>query len=232
MLDRLDSAFARQRLFVSDASHELRSPLTAIRGQLEVLGRNETPSAAEVRHVERMTMVEMGRAERLVDDLLSLARLDEGGVGPVASGRCRSGPTSAASPTGRPTGVEVGAIPEGTIEHRPRPDRPGHPQPARQRAASRGARRTGRDLGEGRRRVPDRLGRRRRPRRSARRSASGSSTASIAARPRATARTGGSGLGLGIARSIVELHGGANLARRLAARWSEGVVQLPGFRPA
>ena len=110
MLDRLDSAFARQRLFVSDASHELRSPLTAVRGQLEVLARNETPSAEEIRHVERMAMVEIGRAERLVDDLLSLARLDEGGVGPPFR-RWRPAPTCGA---GR-GGVETGHIPEGTI---------------------------------------------------------------------------------------------------------------------
>jgi two-component system OmpR family sensor kinase len=81
MLDRLDRAFARQRQFVSDASHELRSPLTAIRGQLEVLARSETPSAAEVRRVEAIAMTEMGRVERLVEDLLALAQLDEG-VGP------------------------------------------------------------------------------------------------------------------------------------------------------
>ena len=78
MLDRLDRAFAQQRRFVSDASHELRSPLTAIRGQLEVLARNDSPSAEDVRRVEAMTMKEMGRVERLVDDLLALARLDEG----------------------------------------------------------------------------------------------------------------------------------------------------------
>lgn len=78
MLDRLDRAFAQQRQFVSDASHELRSPLTAIRGQLEVLARNDSPSAEDVRRVEAMTMKEMGRVERLVDDLLALARLDEG----------------------------------------------------------------------------------------------------------------------------------------------------------
>jgi two-component system OmpR family sensor kinase len=78
MLDRLDRAFALQRRFVSDASHELRSPLTAIRGQLEVLARQESPDAAEVRRVEALVMTEMRRVERLVDDLLALARFDEG----------------------------------------------------------------------------------------------------------------------------------------------------------
>ena len=82
MLDRLDDAFAKQRRFVSDASHELRSPLTAMRGQIEVLGRKENPSPEEVRHVEAMAMAEMRRVERLLDDLLVLARLDEG-VGPT-----------------------------------------------------------------------------------------------------------------------------------------------------
>ncbi len=77
MLDRLDVAFARQRRFVADASHELRTPLTAIRGQLEVLARERHPSAAEVRRVEGLALAEMGRVERLVDDLLALARLEE-----------------------------------------------------------------------------------------------------------------------------------------------------------
>ena len=82
MLERLEEAFARQRRFVSDASHELRSPLTAIRGQLEVLARSEAPDAAEVRRVEGLALAEMARVERLVEDLLALARLDEG-VGPA-----------------------------------------------------------------------------------------------------------------------------------------------------
>jgi two-component system, OmpR family, sensor kinase len=78
MLDRLDAAFARQRRFVSDASHELRSPLTAVRGQLEVLARSERPDVAEVRRVEALALAELARVERLLGELLALARLDEG----------------------------------------------------------------------------------------------------------------------------------------------------------
>ena len=77
MLDRLETAFSRQRQFVADASHELRTPLTAIRGQLEVLARQPAPAGDEVRRVEGLAMGEMARIERLVDDLLTLASLEE-----------------------------------------------------------------------------------------------------------------------------------------------------------
>jgi two-component system OmpR family sensor kinase len=77
MLDRLEDAFARQRAFASDASHELRTPLTVIRGQVEVLARMPEPTAEDVRRVERLVRTEMVRMERLVEDLLVLARADE-----------------------------------------------------------------------------------------------------------------------------------------------------------
>ena len=77
MLDRLDLAFARQRQFVSDASHELRTPLTAIRGQLEVLAREKDPEQDDVLRATSLALTEMQRVERLVDDLLALARLEE-----------------------------------------------------------------------------------------------------------------------------------------------------------
>ena len=77
MLDRLQDAFARQRAFASDASHELRTPLTVIRGQLEVLARSKDPSPEDVRRVERLVRTEIVRMERLVEDLLVLARADE-----------------------------------------------------------------------------------------------------------------------------------------------------------
>jgi two-component system, OmpR family, sensor kinase len=78
MLDRLEDAFARQREFVSDASHELRTPLTAVRGQIEVLARAPDPSPKDVAEAEGRIVKEIGRMDRLVDDLLLLAQTDEG----------------------------------------------------------------------------------------------------------------------------------------------------------
>lgn len=78
MLDRLADAFAGQRAFVADASHELRTPLTVLRGQLEVLAAQKSPSGAEVRRVERVLQAELARITRLVDDLLLLAKAEQG----------------------------------------------------------------------------------------------------------------------------------------------------------
>lgn len=78
MLDRLEASATRQREFVSDASHELRSPMAAIRSQLEVAMHD--PTHADWMGVAAGTLAENERLERLVDDLLTLARLDEGRV--------------------------------------------------------------------------------------------------------------------------------------------------------
>jgi signal transduction histidine kinase len=77
MLDRLAEAFGSQREFIADASHELRTPLTVIRGQLEVLAEDPHPSAEEVRRIERMLQTEVSRIDRLVENLLLLAELDQ-----------------------------------------------------------------------------------------------------------------------------------------------------------
>jgi len=79
MLDRLAEAFARQREFVADASHELRTPITVIRGQLEVLAAQSDPSAEEVHRVNRLVQAEIARTTRLIDDLLVLAQADRVG---------------------------------------------------------------------------------------------------------------------------------------------------------
>ena len=78
MLDRLEEAFAKQKAFVADASHDLRTPITVVRGQLEVLARDPDPSPEEVRRVQGMVSEATARMERLVDDLLLLAKSDSG----------------------------------------------------------------------------------------------------------------------------------------------------------
>jgi signal transduction histidine kinase len=75
MLDRIDSATSRQRTFVGDAAHELRSPLASLRVQLEVAQR--LGPEVDWDDVIRDVLVDVDRLDRLVEDLLSLARLDE-----------------------------------------------------------------------------------------------------------------------------------------------------------
>jgi signal transduction histidine kinase len=76
MLDRVQNAIARQRRFVADASHELRSPLTRIRSELEVDLAH--PDTADPTAALRSALEEIGALQRLVEDLLHLARSDAG----------------------------------------------------------------------------------------------------------------------------------------------------------
>jgi signal transduction histidine kinase len=76
MLDRLEAGSARQRAFVADAAHELRSPLAALRTVLEVALVHPDPDGPEP--TLRTALEEVLRMARLVDDLLLLARLDAG----------------------------------------------------------------------------------------------------------------------------------------------------------
>lgn len=70
MLDRLQGAFQTQRAFLDDAGHELRTPITIIRGHLEVSG-SDPGEQAEARAV---ILDELDRMARLVDELLLLAK--------------------------------------------------------------------------------------------------------------------------------------------------------------
>lgn len=111
MLERLDLAFSRQRRFVSDASHELRTPLTAIRGQIEVLASAPGASIEEVQRVKAVTLAEVERMERLVEELLALAQLDERseiemGKVDLAALLCELAGTDS-------SGVELGTLVEG-----------------------------------------------------------------------------------------------------------------------
>jgi two-component system, OmpR family, sensor kinase len=76
MLDRLQRAFARQREFVADASHELRTPLTVMRAQVELL-EGETDEGERRKGMETL-MKGLSTMDRLVDDMLILANAEGG----------------------------------------------------------------------------------------------------------------------------------------------------------
>jgi signal transduction histidine kinase len=227
MLDRLEDAFARQRGFVSDASHELRSPLTAIRGQIEVLAREPDPGAADVRRVEAATLTELRRVERLVEELLALARLDEG-VGPArreldADAFLRE--AVAAAPGGASLGSTAGGridldadmlarVIRNLVENARRHAGPDGQVTVSSTAVAGRLRVCVDDDGPGippaeRERVFDRFHR------------------SDAARDRGS---GGSGLGLAIARAIVAAHGGTIRAETSPAGGARISFELPGLR--
>jgi two-component system, OmpR family, sensor kinase len=104
MLDELEGAFQdreaaqdRLRRFVADASHELRTPLTSIQGYAELYRLADDPDEVDLQLILGRIEVESGRMRELVEDLLALARLEEGA--PLTQGRrstCRRWPRTRA----------------------------------------------------------------------------------------------------------------------------------------
>jgi signal transduction histidine kinase len=230
MLNRLDDAFSMQRRFVSDASHELRTPLTAIRGQLEVLARGAPPRPEDVHRVAGVVATEMARIERLVDDLLTLARLDEGvslqrreiALAPFLRGLAGDEASGGS--------VAIGELPAGKL--RADPDRltqvirnllgnaRHHAGPGGRVAISataNGARLTVRIDDDGPGIAPEERER-----------VFGRFHRSEASRDR---HSGGSGLGLAIARSIVELHGGRIWVEGSPLGGARVAFELGGLEP-
>jgi len=85
MLAQIETAFAqrtaserRLRRFIADASHELRTPLTSIRGYSEMLRRGAGESPEDSALARRRIEEESVRMSALVDDMLLIARLDQG----------------------------------------------------------------------------------------------------------------------------------------------------------
>jgi two-component system, OmpR family, sensor kinase len=72
MVERLERAFAAQQVLLSDIGHELRTPITIVRGHLEVMGHDP----AEQRETLDLVTDELDRMNRMVDDLLVLARAE------------------------------------------------------------------------------------------------------------------------------------------------------------
>ena len=77
MLDRVASALSSQRRLLSDVSHQLRTPLTAARGHLEVLGRGAVDDPEEVRETLTLVIDQIDHTRAVVDRLLMLGRAME-----------------------------------------------------------------------------------------------------------------------------------------------------------
>ncbi len=77
MLTRLDAAFSQVRRFSADASHELQTPLTILKGELEVVLRSKR-TAEEYRETLESALEEVDRTANLVEGLLLLARAEAG----------------------------------------------------------------------------------------------------------------------------------------------------------
>jgi signal transduction histidine kinase len=71
MLDRLEEAFVGQRQFLDDAGHELKTPLTVLRGHLELL---DVGNPGEIAETRELLLDEVDRMARLVGDLILLAK--------------------------------------------------------------------------------------------------------------------------------------------------------------
>jgi signal transduction histidine kinase len=79
MLDRLQAAFDRQKRFIADAGHDLRTPLAIIKLETETSLSGERPAEAYRRSLSAIRDESVFMA-RLVEDLLALAKIDEGGA--------------------------------------------------------------------------------------------------------------------------------------------------------
>lgn len=77
MLGRLDASFQEMRQFTADASHELQTPLTILKGEMEVALRSPR-SPEEYQRILKSALEEIDRIARLVEGLLLLARADAG----------------------------------------------------------------------------------------------------------------------------------------------------------
>ena len=77
LFDRLEEAFRSQQTFVSDASHQLKTPLAILRGEIDVM-RSRPRSAEEMGSFLQSAAEEVGYLSRMIEDLLVLARVDTG----------------------------------------------------------------------------------------------------------------------------------------------------------
>jgi heavy metal sensor kinase len=77
MIAKLEGSFRRVKRFTADASHELKTPLTILRGEVEV-GLKKQRTLVEYQRILNSNLEETSRMSRIVDDLLTLSRADMG----------------------------------------------------------------------------------------------------------------------------------------------------------
>jgi signal transduction histidine kinase len=75
MLSRLETSVTRERTFIRQSSHDLRTPITICRGHLEVL--SPEPSSAELDETRELVLDELARMARIVDDMEDLAFMED-----------------------------------------------------------------------------------------------------------------------------------------------------------
>lgn len=123
LFERVQGAFAAQQHFVADAAHELRSPLAALRLQLQGLQRAGHDDAARAVAVERLS-AGIDRATRLVEQLLTLARQEAAAGSPTETVDLRAVAQLAladAAPAAQARGMDMGLL---DSEAAPIPGRP------------------------------------------------------------------------------------------------------------
>jgi heavy metal sensor kinase len=79
MISRLDESFQQMKQFSSDASHELKTPLTILKGEVEVMLRKERTSH-EYQQTLKSNLEEINRMSQIVEDLLTLSKADTGEI--------------------------------------------------------------------------------------------------------------------------------------------------------
>src|SRR5262249_44854571 len=111
MLERLQRSFEVERRFTADASHELRSPISRLRAELEVTLRRPRP-AAEYEETLRSCLDEVHRVQALIEELLELARIDmqqePEHAAPVAVADIVAAAVAAVQPDAQRRGIAVG----------------------------------------------------------------------------------------------------------------------------
>jgi two-component system, OmpR family, sensor kinase len=108
--DRLQEALERERRFVDDASHDLRTPLTILKAEVDLAMSGER-SAAELRGALASASVEVNHLVRIAEDLLVLARAEHGRIpvrqAPVSLGGLVDGCRRALVPVAEAVGVRI-----------------------------------------------------------------------------------------------------------------------------